>query len=331
MIGMSQIIKIFKDANEIDYSIYDPIGSDLNLMEEDFLFLRSRFQYGPTNISENEPSLESFPEYDGINIPNMDYFMYESGLSTPLADTAEPEFVKFQILLIFYFFYLAKRSEGFWREEEIKTVIGYHITDLGVSRNEKEFYDIARTYWTLTSIIHLIFSGDNSRSASSEDVKFSNASQLLVELNLNIASIFFPTDATKGEGAKYLSESRRKELEQYKIPQAIRNKAIREALEKVGMYTDEEIERVIKQNPRYNTDEPGCFIATAVYGSNNSPEVKLLRLWRDAVLLKRYFGRIFVKFYYKVSPYIASVIEKNKLLKILFRNVIDRFVKAISY
>ena len=92
----------------------------------------------------------------------------------------------------------------------------------------------------------------------------------------------------------------------------------------------EEIERVIKQNPRYNTDEPGCFIATAVYGSNNSPEVKLLRLWRDAVLLKRYFGRIFVKFYYKVSPYIASVIEKNKLLKILFRYVIDRFVRAIK-
>ena len=330
MIGMSQIIKIFRDANEIDYSIYDPNGPDLNLSNDDFLFLRSRFQYGPTKISENDPSLQSFSQHDDINIPNMEYFMYESGLSTPLADTAEPEFDKFQNLLIFYFFHLAKRSEGFCSEEEIKSVIGYHITDLGISRNEKEFYDIARTYWTLTSFIRLIFSGDNSRSASSEDVKFSNASQLLVELNLNIASIFFPTDATKGEGAKYLSESRRKELEQYKIPQSIRNQAIREVLEGVGMYTDEEIERVIKQNPNYYTDEPGCFIATAVYGSNNSPEVKLLRLWRDTFLLKRYFGRIFVKFYYKVSPYLAFVIEKNKLFKILFRYVIDRFLIAIK-
>ncbi len=58
-----------------------------------------------------------------------------------------------------------------------------------------------------------------------------------------------------------------------------------------------------------------CFIATACYGSCNSPEVLVLRKYRDDKLLKTFYGRIFVKFYYSVSPFLASLILKSDFLK----------------
>jgi len=45
-----------------------------------------------------------------------------------------------------------------------------------------------------------------------------------------------------------------------------------------------------------NSDD--CFIATAVYGDRNAPQVKTLRQYRDDVLMQSAPGRAFVKFYY---------------------------------
>jgi hypothetical protein len=46
---------------------------------------------------------------------------------------------------------------------------------------------------------------------------------------------------------------------------------------------------------KQNTD---CFVATAVYGDINAPQVQVLRGFRDNVLSKNYMGRAFVRFYY---------------------------------
>jgi RNA polymerase subunit RPABC4/transcription elongation factor Spt4 len=59
----------------------------------------------------------------------------------------------------------------------------------------------------------------------------------------------------------------------------------------------------------------GCFIATACYGDYNAPEVLILRQYRDDKLLKSFFGKYFVKLYYLISPYIASLIAKSERLK----------------
>lgn len=45
-----------------------------------------------------------------------------------------------------------------------------------------------------------------------------------------------------------------------------------------------------------DTDE--CFIATAVYGDKNAPQVQKLREFRDNVLMQSSTGRAFVNFYY---------------------------------
>ena len=56
----------------------------------------------------------------------------------------------------------------------------------------------------------------------------------------------------------------------------------------------------------------GCYIATAVYGSYDSSEVKILRKYRDDVLCSTLTGRIFVKIYYFASPKILKIFGKTK-------------------
>ena len=50
----------------------------------------------------------------------------------------------------------------------------------------------------------------------------------------------------------------------------------------------------------------GCFIATAACGSEMSNDFRLLKKFRDNYLLKTSPGRLFVNFYYRISPPIAQ-------------------------
>ena len=52
-----------------------------------------------------------------------------------------------------------------------------------------------------------------------------------------------------------------------------------------------------------------CFIATAAYGSPLDDKVQILCKFRDTYLLKNILGRIFIKFYYSISPKIAEYIS----------------------
>ena len=61
----------------------------------------------------------------------------------------------------------------------------------------------------------------------------------------------------------------------------------------------------------------GCFIATACFGNYNHPFVRILREFRDRILLKNSIGKKFVKWYYAHSPKYAQIIRNNLILKIL--------------
>jgi len=77
-----------------------------------------------------------------------------------------------------------------------------------------------------------------------------------------------------------------------------------------------------------NSNNEGCFVATMVYGDYNHPKVIQLRKFRDYVLKKYYIGRLFIKSYYKISPSFVKVFKNHKLIKKLFRYIIDLFLKA---
>jgi hypothetical protein len=67
---------------------------------------------------------------------------------------------------------------------------------------------------------------------------------------------------------------------------------------------------------------PRCFIATAAYQSEEAPEVRSLREFRDKILLRNLLGAGMVDFYYTVSPAIAAMIEKNSGLQQAFRRLL---------
>jgi endonuclease YncB( thermonuclease family) len=62
-----------------------------------------------------------------------------------------------------------------------------------------------------------------------------------------------------------------------------------------------------------------CFIATAAYGSQMEPHVKILRDFRDRFLLGNTVGRIFVRLYYTYSPPMADFIKKHDKLRAMVR------------
>jgi hypothetical protein len=102
--------------------------------------------------------------------------------------------------------------------------------------------------------------------------------------------------------------------------------AARIALEHFGEATFFEIKEL-----HAKSKSSGCFIATAVYGKEDAPEVQILRHFRDEVLLISFMGRRFVSFYYQFSPYAAKLIGKSVFVKSIIRAMFFKpFIWVIS-
>ncbi len=91
----------------------------------------------------------------------------------------------------------------------------------------------------------------------------------------------------------------------------------------------------VQETPVIEKAEPeqkkeGCYIATAVYGSYNAPEVIILRRFRDDVLQNSVFGRLFIKAYYCFSPFVAEKLKTAKHINSLVRNILDKFIQTLK-
>ena len=74
----------------------------------------------------------------------------------------------------------------------------------------------------------------------------------------------------------------------------------------------------------------GCYVATAVYGSYDCPEVWVLRRYRDERLSRHFWGRAFISFYYAVSPKAVKWFGKTKWFNHFWKNKLDRFVEKLQ-
>ena len=74
----------------------------------------------------------------------------------------------------------------------------------------------------------------------------------------------------------------------------------------------------------------GCYVATAVYGSYDCPEVWTLRRYRDYTLAETWYGRTFIRFYYATSPTLVKWFGKTNWFKNLWRGKLDRMVKSLN-
>lgn len=86
-----------------------------------------------------------------------------------------------------------------------------------------------------------------------------------------------------------------------------------------------------KINNNYNNKpNGGCYIATAVYGSYEAPEVLILRRFRDETLAISNLGRLFIRTYYKFSPPIALKLEKTKWLNNIIKKILNCIISLIK-
>lgn len=74
----------------------------------------------------------------------------------------------------------------------------------------------------------------------------------------------------------------------------------------------------------------GCYIATAVYGSYDCSQVMILRRYRDNVLSTNFFGRVFIKVYYFVSPWLVANFADKKWFAGFFRKKLDKLIANLK-
>ena len=74
----------------------------------------------------------------------------------------------------------------------------------------------------------------------------------------------------------------------------------------------------------------GCYVATAVYGSYDCPEVWTLRRFRDCTLAGTRFGRAFIRLYYAVSPTLVKRFGKTEWFRNLWKPKLDRLVRRLN-
>lgn len=76
--------------------------------------------------------------------------------------------------------------------------------------------------------------------------------------------------------------------------------------------------------------ESGCYIATCVYGSYDCPQVWILRRFRDYTLEKKWYGRLFIKSYYVISPIIVKWFGDTYCFKRFWRKRLDKIVNKLK-
>lgn len=75
----------------------------------------------------------------------------------------------------------------------------------------------------------------------------------------------------------------------------------------------------------------GCYVATAVYGSYDCPEVWTLRRFRDLYLTQNWHGRTFIKIYYAVSPTLVKLFGETDWFKRFWKNKLNKLVISLKH
>lgn len=93
-------------------------------------------------------------------------------------------------------------------------------------------------------------------------------------------------------------------------------------------------EEIIKLDPSFEEKKPekkgGCYVATAVYGSYDCPQVWTLRRYRDNTLAKKWYGLLFIYLYYAISPTLVKWFGKTTWFKNMWKPKLDRMVKRLN-
>ena len=73
-----------------------------------------------------------------------------------------------------------------------------------------------------------------------------------------------------------------------------------------------------------------CYVATAVYGSYDCPQVWTLRRYRDYTLAETWYGRAFIRLYYAVSPTLVKRFGHMEWSKKMWKPKLDKMVEKLN-
>lgn len=83
-------------------------------------------------------------------------------------------------------------------------------------------------------------------------------------------------------------------------------------------------------NSSNSSTSGGCYVATAVYGSYDCPQVWTLRRYRDNVLATTWYGRTFIRTYYAVSPILVKWFGHTEWFKNMWKGKLDCMVATLQ-
>lgn len=100
---------------------------------------------------------------------------------------------------------------------------------------------------------------------------------------------------------------------------------------------NEEVENQeeLKQSPDLSqktvseTKKKGCYVATCVYGSYDCPQVWVLRRYRDKRLNQTWYGKLFIRLYYRFSPTLVALFGDTAVFQNMNRSILDRMVESL--
>ena len=87
---------------------------------------------------------------------------------------------------------------------------------------------------------------------------------------------------------------------------------------------------IIPAQPPAGKTANGCYVATAVYGSYDCPQVWTLRRYRDYTLSSSWYGRLFIRTYYAISPTLVKWFGRTKWFKKMWQGKLDKMVAKLQ-
>lgn len=97
------------------------------------------------------------------------------------------------------------------------------------------------------------------------------------------------------------------------------------------------VKRIVHSKPVENNKSAqnkqgsgGCYIATCVYGSYDCPQVWTLRRFRDFRLSKFFWGRMFIRIYYKISPKAVKLFGNKNWFRIFWKKRLDKMIVKLQ-
>lgn len=89
-------------------------------------------------------------------------------------------------------------------------------------------------------------------------------------------------------------------------------------------------EKIDDSNSTNSSNSGGCYVATAVYGSYDCPQVWTLRRFRDYTLAETWYGRAFIRTYYAISPTLVKWFGHTEWFKKMWKGKLDRMVANLN-